>query len=103
MFWHELVLNGVGGRTVEEAKRNMSYKEFIDWVKYRNVNTTLNSADRLDKQLSLISAKFASALMKKRTGNFELSDFTFCGKLEEDIEGTPENIASLLMSVSTPG
>ena len=32
--WHELVLCGVGGKTVAEAKANLSYREAHDWFTF---------------------------------------------------------------------
>lgn len=33
---HQLALNGIGGHTVQEVRDNLSYREFIQWVKYIN-------------------------------------------------------------------
>lgn len=41
-FWCELVMNGIGGRTIAEAQERMSLREFQVWVKYRNKYGQLN-------------------------------------------------------------
>jgi hypothetical protein len=33
-----LVLHGIGGRTVAEAKRRVTYEEFVMWLAYINKN-----------------------------------------------------------------
>lgn len=32
--WHELVLNGIGGCTIREAKERIDYDEYRAWVAY---------------------------------------------------------------------
>jgi hypothetical protein len=41
------VLAGIGGKTVEEAKRNMSYQEFTAWNEYAKQKGGLQHNDRL--------------------------------------------------------
>src|SRR5690625_65472 len=41
-LWHELVLSGVGGRTVAEAKERLSFVEFMSWQRYIRSPGTLN-------------------------------------------------------------
>ncbi len=42
------MLNGIGGRTVLEAKQNMPYDEFLNWITYRRQRGTLNLGMRLE-------------------------------------------------------
>ncbi|MCS5948775.1 hypothetical protein LNP05_23665 [Klebsiella pneumoniae subsp. pneumoniae] len=41
-FWCELVMNGIGGRTIAEAQERMSRREFLVWLKYREKYGPLN-------------------------------------------------------------
>lgn len=42
------MLNGIGGRTVAEAKLSMTYDEFLDWDSYMRKRGTLNTGMRLE-------------------------------------------------------
>lgn len=35
-------MNGIGGRTIEEAQRNVSVEEFTMWAQYRNKRGPMN-------------------------------------------------------------
>lgn len=48
-----MVLAGIGGRTIEEAQRNVSWEEFSRWVAYRNKYGSLSVARRIEKSLAL--------------------------------------------------
>lgn len=45
--WHELVLNGIGGKTVAEAKRNLTYQEACDWFLFAQQRGGISHTDRL--------------------------------------------------------
>lgn len=47
-IWHELVLNGIGGCTIAEAKQNITAGEFNSWIKYINKYGTINPTIRLE-------------------------------------------------------
>lgn len=51
-IWHELVLNGIGGQTVAEAKQKLTVSEFREWVKYRNLRGTLSTPRRLEQAIA---------------------------------------------------
>lgn len=53
--WHELVLAGVGGRTIEEAKERMSFAEFNQWMKYRRLRGSFFVGNRLESGFALIA------------------------------------------------
>ena len=47
--WHELVLNGVGGSTIAEAKERLSYAEYRAWVAYlKDKRGSLHPGHRLE-------------------------------------------------------
>nr|WP_080995474.1 hypothetical protein [Thiopseudomonas alkaliphila] len=54
-MWHELVLNGVGGNTIAEAKSRISYPEFLAWLAYRDKRGSLNIGRRVEQAVGLLS------------------------------------------------
>jgi len=55
------VANGIGGRTVAEAKMRMPYSEFVNWCEYRRRQGGLNVGLRIDRAISrALSAHFNS-------------------------------------------
>lgn len=49
------MLNGVGGRTIEEAKLRISGAEFDQWVKYRQIYGSLNPVVAVDRSVGRLS------------------------------------------------
>lgn len=47
------MLAGVGGRTIEEAQRNISFDEFLRWVAYRTKYGPLSTARRVEDSLAM--------------------------------------------------
>jgi hypothetical protein len=62
---HELVLAGVGGRTVAEAKERLTYAEAVAWEAYRRKYGTLNVGLRLEIGFGQLLAAVANALGNK--------------------------------------
>jgi hypothetical protein len=62
------VLAGIGGKTVEEAKRNMSYQEFTAWNEYAKQKGGLQHNDRL-------LATVCTQINRLTGGEADLSDF----------------------------
>ena len=60
-FWAELVLNGIGGRTIAEAKRNLSHREYIYWWQYRKRRGSLNFGLRFEEVLAGLKFMYAKA------------------------------------------
>lgn len=60
-LWHELVLAGVGGRTVAEAKECLQYAEFMDWLTYRRMRGSLNVGTRLESGVALLASLISRA------------------------------------------
>lgn len=59
-FWCELVLNGIGGRTIAEAKERISYLEYLQWIRFRNKRGSLNSGFRVELAAAEICALTAN-------------------------------------------
>lgn len=71
-IWFELVLNGIGGNTIEQAKRNLSFIEFKQWAIYRQKRGSLHLGRRLEQNLSLTNLIISRALGNKKT---KITDF----------------------------
>jgi hypothetical protein len=56
------VLNGIGGRTVEEAKERISYAEYLDWCEYLGTRGTIHVGMRLEAGFALIAMILNRAL-----------------------------------------
>lgn len=65
------MLNGVGGRTIAEAKENISHREAIAWSQYRNKHGSLHLGQRIELSIALL----AVALFKSQGLKAELKDF----------------------------
>ena len=61
-MWHELVLHGIGGRTIAEAKRRMSYKEARQWFEYIRKRGSLNVGLRVEAAVALLATQINHAL-----------------------------------------
>ena len=48
-FWCELVLNGIGGRTIEKAKKTITPREFAIWRAYREKRGSLFIGRRVEQ------------------------------------------------------
>jgi len=64
------VLNGIGGRTIAEAKERMSHVEFLDWIAYRNKHGSLNLAKHVEWGNGLIAMKLHNAHYKEHKEQF---------------------------------
>ncbi len=73
-MWCELVMNGIGGRTIAEAQELMSYPEFLKWVKYRQKRGTLNLGMRVERGSALLATLYANTHSGKDK-KFTIYDF----------------------------
>ncbi|KAF0804933.1 phage protein [Alcanivorax xiamenensis] len=53
-MWHELVLHGVGGRTIAEAKERLTYEEARSWFAYIQKRGSLHFGRRLEQIIAMI-------------------------------------------------
>jgi len=67
------VLCGIGGRTIEEAQRRLSYNEFLSWVAYRRKRGSLHTGMRVERTGALLATLFANAHSKE--GGYKIYDF----------------------------
>ena len=62
----ELVLNGIGGCTIAEAKRNLSAEEVQIWAEYRRRRGTLHLGLRLEQLFAMSDTRNALAAGTKK-------------------------------------
>ena len=72
-MWCELVMHGIGGCTIAEAKERISYPEDLTWLKYRAKRGTLNTGMRVERGAALLATLYANAHSKN--GGHRLHDF----------------------------
>ena len=89
----ELVLNGVGGRTVEEAKECMSYAEALMWQEFLEKRGTVHIGMRLEACTALIAT-----MMNRRWGGKATME-TFMPHLEEKESSLEDVMKELVMAV----
>jgi hypothetical protein len=90
------VLNGIGGRSIAEAKASLTYPEAISWMTYVRQTGSLNLGKRIEQGFALL----ATVLNRVNGGSAELSDFLPNRDLEpEPVVGTADDIMRLLQSV----
>ena len=69
--WHELVLHGIGGRTIAEAKTRISDHELRAWIAYRQLRGSLNTVRAIEYGAALV----AFATNRASGGTAVLEDF----------------------------
>jgi hypothetical protein len=97
-FWHELVSVGVGGRTVEEAKRNVSYDEFIRWCQFREKYGSLHVGMRVDRAIARGLALYVNSLSSRKVKPQDFSPYDQA-RSSVDVDD-PEAMYALLKGVA---
>lgn len=64
-FWCELVINGIGGRTIAEAQANISYPELSVWRAYRQKYGSLFLGRRLEQVVGRLHADYVALTIRK--------------------------------------
>jgi len=65
------VLNGIGGRTISEAKERLSYAEARDWAQYIQRHGSLHGGRRLEASIAMLALQ----ANHQAGGSAELIDF----------------------------
>jgi hypothetical protein len=69
--WHELVLHGIGGRSIEEAKDTLSHDEASAWFEYIRRRGSLNAGLRIEIGFAMLAqAMFALHGKSKKIEDF---------------------------------
>lgn len=76
-MWHELVLAGIGGNSIEEAQRNLSYQEVQRWAAYRLKRGSLNPARHIERGIALLCKTIVDTLPHRRRGAEPVSLYKF--------------------------
>lgn len=87
------MLNGIGGRTIREAKDSMTHEEMLSWKAYMRKRGSLNIGRRLESGFALL------AMVVNRTGGGKAKMDSFMPyehPPEQDYEGTAEDALALL-------
>jgi len=61
------VLNGIGGKTILEAKRNLTPAEFHSWVTFFNQYGSINTNRRLEYGFAMIAMQINNAMGGNKT------------------------------------
>lgn len=92
------MLNGVGGRTVAEAKNCMSFQEAQAWAEYRGTRGPLNLGRRLDARLARLELILLRYMGDKKTVLGDLLPYEF--DQSEERPATLEEAFALLQSTT---
>ena len=75
-MWCELVLNGIGGRTIAEAKERLAISEYQLWTAYRAKHGSLNPMQRADYNAGMLASLYANSHRKQGAPAFNVWEFT---------------------------
>ena len=90
------MLNGIGGRTIAEAKANLTYNEALSWMAYFERSGTANLGLRMERGVALL----ATILNNVHGGKANFDDFLpKRGEPEEEVEASAQDLFALLQSV----
>lgn len=90
------MLNGIGGRSVAEAKANLSYNEALSWMAYVEQNGSLNLGLKIERGFALL----ATILNNLHGGKATFDDFLpKRGEVVEEVETSAQDLLRLLQSV----
>lgn len=96
-----MVLNGVGGRTIREAKQNVSHAEALEWMKYMQLRGTLNVGLRIEVMLARLLVMTANANGIKKEGNKQFTIHDFAIHLDKpEFELTVDNVLTQLGGIA---
>lgn len=90
-------MNGIGGKTIAEAKENMTYREALEWAQYRKQTGPLNLALRVELAAAIICQQLWMTI--RRAEEVRLYPFMPFWKIDkrmdEESEGESGEYASL--------
>ena len=90
------MLNGIGGRSIKEAKSNLSYDEFMSWRRYISKRGSINIGRRLESGFALVS----TVLNNVHGGKAKMADFMPYESREEDKIGTLDDVMGVISGVA---
>lgn len=87
------MLCGIGGKTIAEAKANLSYKEALDWFLYARQRGGLRHSERL-------LATIATQINRLTGGDAEISDFLPYLKPADKTDEKPAELGEVMNLLS---
>ena len=69
-FWCELVINGIGGRTIEEAKQKISPEEFKIWWAYHKKYGSFFFGKRVEQAVGRLHSDMVAIGIRKEQNPF---------------------------------
>lgn len=90
------MLNGVGGKTIREAKENLSHSEMLAWRDYIARRGSLNIGRRLEAGFALV----ATVINRVKGGKAKMADFMpYENPPDQDFDGTAQDALALLQKL----
>lgn len=83
------MLNGIGGKTVAEAKRNLTYQEAHDWFLFAKQRGGISHTDRL-------LATIATQINRLAGGEAEIGDFLPSLRTPTTERDTPASLGEVM-------
>lgn len=94
---------GIGGRTIAEAKRNISWIEALRWKAYIEKRGTLNAGLRNEALFATVAMLIIGAAGLKKEDGSSFASADFMPHIAEKEELTPEKVFETLMKVRNRG
>jgi len=97
------VAAGVGGKTIAEAKRNLSYAEAKQWVRYISKRGPLNPSRHLERGFALLASLICTGdkitIGGKKPTQQSFMPYSFPAESGGDVEATAEDVFNLFKSL----
>ncbi|SDS41832.1 hypothetical protein [Pseudomonas prosekii] len=84
-------MNGIGGRTIAEAQENLTYPEFLVWMKFRQKRGSLHPGMRVETALARFQAFYANVKLPKDALRLHQEDFA--PHMDPRVESLDEAVA----------
>lgn len=101
------MLNGIGGRTIREAKNNLTEAESREWYRYFQKRGSLNVSRHLEFGFALLAQYICkSGGIKFNNGPADMKMFMpyeYPHGREADTDGTIEDVFTLFQSLKKDG
>ena len=85
-------MNGIGGRTIAEAQENMTYSEFVVWMKFRARRGSLHQGMRVEMALAQFQAFYVNSRTAKDAPKVYQQDFA--PHMDPRVESLDEALAA---------
>ena len=93
-------MNGIGGRTIVEAQKNMSMVEARQWAQYMQRHGGLNIAERIEQAAALICTTGAQLMGNKKV---KVADFIPNRESDDELRyATPQDFLRVLQASKRP-